>query len=138
MHTAFCSFLRYFHEPFPDEEYLTMANKLCEVMPSAFDSEHHRLVAFEEIFYSDADLRQHIESAKISTATESGGRVDFGNGHLVLLLQEFKNEIGDPYMQSCRTYEVLCGEEKNRHLLEFGNPAFLLCVLGKSRNVDPE
>jgi hypothetical protein len=144
MHTAFCNFIRYFHEPLADEEYLIMANKFCEVMPSAFDSERQRLDAFEEIFYSDAELRQHIEfslSAKPSTAAESGSRVktiDYGKGHLVLLLQEFEKEIGDPYMQSCRAYEVLCGEAKNQRLLEFGNPAFLLCVLGKSRKFDPE
>jgi hypothetical protein len=147
MHMAFCNFMRCFHEPLADEEYLTMANKLCDVMPSAFNSEDERLKAFEEIFYSDASLRQHREYsllAKPSTVRESGGRVDvaksidFGKSHLVLLLQEFKNEIGNPYMQSCRTYEVLCGDEKNQPLLEFGNPAFLLCVLGKSRNVDPE
>ena len=33
-------------------------------------------------------------------------------------------------MQICRSYEVLCGDPKFEHLVRFGNPMFLLCVLG--------
>jgi hypothetical protein len=153
MHPAFCDFTRQFHEPLLDDDtavYLNMANKLCEAMPSAFDSESDRLAAFEEIFIlPDIGLFQHLEfplSAKVSTAMESGARLDvaksipFKEGHLLLLLlKEFEGEtLGDVYMQICRAYEVLCGETRNAPLLKFGNPVFLLCVLGRYQNVDPE
>ncbi|PVG00116.1 hypothetical protein CPB86DRAFT_782982 [Serendipita vermifera] len=144
MHAAFCNFTRHFHEPPLDEnttKYLTIANELCQVMPSAFDSENARRETFERYFAPiDKDLKPHIEfflSPKVSTVTESGGRVDvaktidYKGGHLTVLLEEFKVEsTGDAYMQICRSYEVLCEEEKNKHLLKFGNPMFLLCVLG--------
>jgi hypothetical protein len=152
MHAAFCTFTRQFHEPLLDEGtalYLNMANKLCEVMPSAFDSDRHRRDAFEDIFcLPDVGMTQHIElslSAQVSTATESGARLNvaksipFEGGHLLYLLEEFKVEpLGDVYMQICRAYEVLCGEAKNERLSKFGNPAFLLCVLGRYQNVNPE
>jgi hypothetical protein len=138
MHAAFCNFAHYFHEPLLDEhttEYLKMADRLCEVMPSAFDSERHRLDVFERIFYlPDAVLRQHIEfslSAEVSTA-KVAKIIDCEGGSLVLLLEEFKMEsTGDVYMQICRSYEVLCGEANNERLLKFGNPVFLLCVFGR-------
>ena len=151
MNTAFCDFARLFHDPLLDEhtpEYLNMASKLCGDMPSAFKNEHHRRKHFEKIFLSlDPELNtpvEHTISPEDSTATDSevmdsGARanavkaIDFQGGSLVLLLQEFKVEsTGDVYMQICREYEVLCGEEKNECLLEFGNPVFLLCILGKS------
>ncbi|PVG00171.1 hypothetical protein CPB86DRAFT_755649 [Serendipita vermifera] len=144
MHTAFCKFIRHFHEPLLDghtSEYLSIADKLCQVMPSAFDSENARQAAFEEIFSSfDDDLRSRKElplEAKPSTVVESTGKVDMAKtigckeGELVVLLGEFKAEsTGDAYMQVCRSYEVLCGAAKNTHLLKFGYPMFLLCVLG--------
>lgn len=144
MHVAFCNFTRHFHEPILDEhtpKYLTMADKLCQTMPSAFESEGDRRDAFKSIFLSlGKDLRQNTEfslSVKVSAAEESGTRPDVANtighegGHLVLLLGEFEVEsTGDIYMQTCRSYEVLCEEPKNERLLRFGNPVFLLCVLG--------
>ena len=124
-----------------------MANKLCDVMPSAFDSEADRRSAFEKIFTGlTPGLTQHIElQLETSTATESGARIDAGKsipfegGNLLALLEEFKGEsLGEVYMQICRAYEVYCEEAKNESLLKFGNPAFLLCVLGRYQSVDPE
>jgi hypothetical protein len=152
MHEAFRVFTRQFHEPLLDEHtalYLNMANRLCETMPSAFDSEGHRRDAFEEIFsLPDVRLTQHMESslsANVSTATGTGTGLDVAKtipvegGHLLLLLEGFRGEpLGDGYMQICRAYEVLCGEAKNKRFVKFGNPAFLLCVLGRYQNVDPE
>ena len=153
MHKVFCDFTRHFHEPALDEhtaDYLLMADKLCEEMPSAFDSEEARRKAFETIFNSlDEDLTQHLEyhlSANISNSKvrESGARPDvaktiqYKGGTLVLMLEEFKNEDGDTYMQICRRYEVLCGNPNVEPLVEFGNPVFLLCVLGMSRPFIPD
>jgi hypothetical protein len=150
MHAAFRVFTRQFHEPLLDEDtalYLNMANRLCEAMPAAFDSERHRRDAFEEIFcLPGVGLTQHTESSlSVSTPTESGAGLDVAKtipvegGHLLLLLEGFRGEpLGDGYMQICRAYEVLCGEAKNKRLLKFGNPAFLLCVLGRYQIVDPE
>jgi hypothetical protein len=150
MHAAFLYFTRHFHEPLLDEHtsrYVSIADKLCEEMPSSFDSENDRRASFKK-FFGSLDVG-HIElflSAKVSTAEESVARfnvaktiVDCEGDHLVLLLEEFKLEsTEDVYMQICRSYEVLCGEEKNERLLKFGYPVFLLCVLGRYRNVDPE
>ncbi|PVF98029.1 hypothetical protein CPB86DRAFT_391033 [Serendipita vermifera] len=142
MHPAFCTFTRHFHEPLLDRhtpKYITMADKLCKVMPSAFNSEPARRDAFEAIFQSfDETLEQHIEyslSAPGSTKIqESSGRPDVAKtifqGRLVLILQEFKLEEGDAYMQICRSFEVLSDQPKFKSLLKFGNPMFLLCVLG--------
>ena len=145
MHKAFCEFTRHFHEPCLDKDtanYLTMAGKLCRVMPSAFDSEVHRRNAFEDVFNSlDKGLTQHLEyplSAHVSIAQvkESGPRLDvaktisYEGGGLVLMSEVFKNEDGDAYMQICRAYEVLCGDPKVERLVKFGNPVFLLCVVG--------
>jgi hypothetical protein len=142
MHPAFCTFTRHFYEPLLDEhtpKYLTMADKLCKKMPSAFSSEPDRRDVFEDIFQQlDETLEPHIEySLSGSTSTsirESGGRPDIAKtilkGHLVLMLQEFKLEEGDVYMQICRAFEVLSEQAKFKHLLKFGNPVFLLCVLG--------
>jgi hypothetical protein len=152
MHAAFRVFTRQFHEPLLDEDtalYLNMANRLCETMPSAFDSEGHRRDAFEDIFnLPDVGLTPHKEfplSAKPSTATESGARLDmakslpFGRGLLLPLLEEFKGELtGDVYMQICRAFEIWCAQATNTRLLKFGNPAFLLCILGRYQIVDPE
>jgi hypothetical protein len=152
MHAAFCNFARHFHDPPLDEhtsQYLCMAEKLCDEMPSAFNSERDRRDAFENIFHSpNGALKQHVEffvSPKISTAKESVARpdvvktIDREGGPLVLVLEEFKMESeGDVYMQICRSYEVLCGEARNERLVNFGYPVFLLCVLGRHRNVDPE
>ncbi|CAG8744996.1 5850_t:CDS:2, partial [Acaulospora colombiana] len=61
-------------------KYLSIANKLCQAMPSAFDSEAHRRKVFEEIFSSlDEKLRPRQEfslEAKPSTVLESAGQVD--------------------------------------------------------------
>jgi len=145
MHRAFCDFTRHFHEPCLDTDtanYLIMAGKLCQEMPSAFESEAHRRAAFEDIFLSlDKDLTQHLEyplSGQVSIAQvkESGARPDvaktisYEGGALVLMLEVFKNEVGDTYMQICRAYEVLCGDPKVERLVKFGNPVFLLCVVG--------
>ncbi|PVG00641.1 hypothetical protein CPB86DRAFT_729011 [Serendipita vermifera] len=148
MHTAFCKFTHHFHEPPLDEhtpKYLSIADKLCQAMPSAFDSESDRRRDFEKIFVAlDEKLEQHIEfflSKKASTAKESTGYVDVAKtidegGSVVVLFEEFKVEsTGDAYMQICRSYEVLCAETKTEPLLKFGYPAFLLCVLGMYRNV---
>jgi hypothetical protein len=120
MHKAFCDFTRHFHEPCLDEDtatYLTMASDLCQTMPSAFD-------AFEFIFRSlDNGLMQHLEyplsaNVSISKVKESGARPDvaktipYKGGALVLMLEEFKNEDGDTYMQVSRAYKVLCGDPK--------------------------
>ena len=43
------------------------------------------------------------------------------------MLEEFEFEDRDVY---CRAYEVLCRGAKFEHLMKFGNPMFLLCVLG--------
>jgi len=145
MHKAFCDFTRHFHEPCLDEDvadYLIMAGKLCQAMPSAFNTEGDRRDTFERIFLSlDKRLTQHIEyplSGQVSSAQvkESGARPDvaktisYEGGALVLMLEVFKNEVGDTYMQICRAYEVLCGDPKVERLVKFGNPVFLLCVIG--------
>ncbi|KAG8783397.1 hypothetical protein FRC15_005267 [Serendipita sp. 397] len=147
MHPAFCTFTRHFYEPLLDEhitKYLSTSKQLCQVMPSAFDSEKARREAFEEIFGSlDMKVQSHVEFyispkvSQVSTVMESGGTTDvvktinYGGGHLVLILEEFKVEsTGDAYMQICRSYEGLCGDAKNESLLKFGNPTFLLCILG--------
>jgi len=42
--------------------YLTMASKLCQTMPSTFNSEVQRRIAFEDIFQSlDKGLMQLLE-----------------------------------------------------------------------------
>ena len=153
MHKVFCDFTRHFHDPALDEhtaDYLLMADKLCEEMPSAFDSEDARRVAFETIFRPlDEDLTQHLEyhlSANVSNSKvrESGARPDVAKsipwteGTLVLMLEEFKSENGDTYMQICRSYEVLCGSPNVEPLVKLGNPVFLLCVLGMSRPFIPD
>jgi hypothetical protein len=152
MHTAFCNFTRHFHEPLLDEythKYLSMADKLCHVMPSAFNSEEDRRDAFEKIFSSlDGGLKSHTDfflSAEASITEEPGTRpnvaktIDYEGGDLVILLEEFQGEpTGDLYMQISRSYEVLCEDSKNERLLKFGNPMFLLCVLGMCRSVDPK
>jgi len=145
MHKAFCDFTRHFHEPCLDgdtADYLIMAGHLCRTMPSAFDSEAARRNAFELIFCSlDKGLTQHLEyplsaNVSVSQVKESGARPDvaktisYEGGSLVLMLEEFKNEEGDAYMQLCRAYEVFCGDPKVERLVTFGNPVFLLCVLG--------
>ena len=145
MHRAFCAFTHHFHQPTLDEhtpKYLLMAGELCSQMPSAFDNEVARRDAFEAIFQSlDESLTPHREYQlsgidKISTVKESGVRPDvarsilWSGGTLVLMLEEFINEVGDSYMQICRSYEVLCGDPKVKLLVEFGNPMFLLCILG--------
>jgi hypothetical protein len=142
MHSAFCTFTRHFYEPLLDDhtpKYLTMAEKLCKTMPSAFSSEPERRDAFEAIFQPlDETLEPHVEyslSGSISTSVkESGSRPDIAKtifkGSLVLMLQGFKLEEGDIYMQICRAFEVLSEQAKFKHLLKFGNPVFLLCVLG--------
>ena len=119
-----------------------MAGELCSKMPSAFDNEVARRDAFEAIFRSlDESPTPHMEyqlSAidKISTVKGSGAGPDvaraiqWSGGTLVLMLEEFKNEVGDSYMQICRSYEVLCGDPKVKRLVDFGNPMFLLCILG--------
>ncbi|CAG8667674.1 15633_t:CDS:2, partial [Acaulospora colombiana] len=144
MHTAFCKFVHRFYEPLEDDhtsKYLSIADKLCQAMPSAFDTESHRQRIFEEIFYPlDKGLTPRPDftlEARPSTVLESAGQVDmakttvYKGGELVLMLEEFKLECtGDAYMQNCRSYEVLCGEAKNQQLVNFGYPIFLLCVLG--------
>jgi len=145
MHNTFCVFARHFYEPRYDEHttaYLAMADALCETMPSAFHSEASRRNAFEATFgLLDKDLTLHLEyhlSANDSDSNikESGARPDvaksirYKGGSLVLMLEEFKNEGGNAYMQICRAYEVLCGDPKVARLVKFGNPLFLLCVLG--------
>jgi hypothetical protein len=123
-----------------------MADELCEEMPSAFDSEIRRRDDFEKIFGSlDITLRQHTKFSLLAEVSTSGARADVAKtmdcegGDLVLLLEEFKMEsTGDVYMQICRSYEVLCEGTRNKRLLNFGYPVFLLCVLGRYRNVDPE
>ena len=53
MHKTFCDFTHHFRQPSLDEHiatYLPMADKLCQTMPSAFDSEVARQDAFESIF----------------------------------------------------------------------------------------
>ncbi|KAG8824328.1 hypothetical protein FRC18_010548 [Serendipita sp. 400] len=147
MHPAFCTFTCHFYEPLLDEDitkYLLTSEQLCRVMPSAFDSEKARRQAFEAIFGSlDMKLQSHVEFyispkvSQVSAVVESGGTTDvvktinYGGGHLALILEEFKVEsTGDAYMRICRSYEVLCGDAKNESLLKFGNPTFLLCILG--------
>ena len=72
-----------------------------------------------------------ISTAKVSGAWPDVARsIPWSGGTLVLMLEEFKNEVGDSYMQICRYYEVLCGDPKAKLLVEFGNPMFLLCILG--------
>jgi hypothetical protein len=143
MHKAFCDFTCDFLEPRLDTDttkYLLMAGKLCDEMPSAFGSEILRRDAFEGIFYSlDKSLMRHYEyqvsaNASNSTYKDSGAGSDVARsipwkgGHLVLLLEEFANEVGDSYMQICRSYEVLCEDPKVERLVKFGNPMFLLCI----------
>ena len=145
MHKAFCDFTRWYHDPCLDEhtaDYLTMADELCQKMPSAFDSEIARRDAFETIIRSlDKDLTQHREhplSGHIpaSEVKESGARPDvaktimYDGGSLVVMLEDFTNEHGDIYMQICRAYEVLCGDPTVERLVELGNSVFLLCILG--------
>ncbi|PVF91268.1 hypothetical protein CPB86DRAFT_366083 [Serendipita vermifera] len=142
MHPAFCTFTRHLHEPLLDEhtpKYLTMADKLCQVMPSAFNSEAARRDAFEAIFQPlDDTLEQHVEYSLSANALiktqEPGARPEVAKpilkGLLVLTLREFKLEEGDAYMQICRAFEVLSDRPKSKLLLKFGNPMFLLCVLG--------
>jgi hypothetical protein len=152
MHKAFCDFTRHLHEPRFDEhmeEYLIVARRLCQEMPSAFMSEPARRDAFESVFHSfDNGLTQHIEfhlSADDSTSNikESSARPDvvktihYKGGTLVLMLEEFKNEVGDAYMQICRTYEVLCGDPKAEPLVKSGYPVFLLCVIRMYRTIIP-
>ena len=153
MHKVFCDFTRHFHQPALDEhtaDYLLMADKLCEEMPSAFDSEDARRLAFETIFQSlDRGLTQHLEyhlsaSASSLMANESGARPDvaktipYQGGALVLMLEGFRNEDGDTYMQICRRYEVLCEDPKVEPLVKFGNPVFLVCILGMSWPFTPD
>jgi hypothetical protein len=148
MHMAFCDFYRHFHEPCLDKrivKYLVMADKLCQIMPSSFSSEPARRDAFERIFRSlDEGLTPHVEchlsvDNSFSRVREPGGRSDmaktipYKRGALVLMLEEFKNEAGDAYMQICRAYEILCGDPKVEHLVKCGNPVFLLCVIGMCR-----
>jgi hypothetical protein len=145
LHKSFCDFTRHFLEPNLNTnttKYLVMAGKLCDSMPSAFDSQVHRRDAFEAIFHSlDQSLMRHDEyhlsaSPSDSTVKQSGGRpnvvrpIPWKGAGLVLLLEEFKNEVGDSYMQICRSYEVLCEDPKAEQLVKFGNPMFLLCVQG--------
>lgn len=151
MHKAFCDFTRYLHEPCLDEhtpEYIIMADKLCGEMPSAFDSDIARRDAFEAIFLSlDRDLRPHLgyhlsAGGSISHSEESDPEPDVvktikGRGSLVLMLEVFKNEGGDAYMQICRAYEVLCEDPKVEPLLKFGNPVFLLCIIGMHQTFIP-
>jgi len=152
MHKAFCDFTRHFHEPCLDEDtadYLIMASKLCQTMPSAFDSEVQRRDTFERIFSSlDKGLTQHIGyplSGQVSIAQvkESGARPDvaktisYEGGALVLMLEVFRDEDGDAYMQVCRAYEVLCEDPKIERLVKFGNPVFLLCVVGMYQAFTP-
>ena len=109
LHRVFCNFTRYFHEPCLDErsaDYLVMAQRLCQEMPSAFNSEVARRRAFETIFRSlDKDLTQHREyllSTKVSIATVTGLDVakiiQYGGGRLVVMLEEFGHECGDIYI----------------------------------------
>jgi len=145
MHKAFCVFANRFHQPSLDEHltpYLPMADKLCWTMPSAFDSEDARRDYFESIFILlDQNLTQNLEyhlpaNSTVLSVRTCGARPDvaktisYEGGNLVLMLEEFKNEHGDIYMQICRVYEVLCEDPKVECLLEFGNPVFLLCILG--------
>ena len=145
MHKAFCDFTREFLEPGLDRDttkFLTMAGNLCSTMPSAFESEAQRRDAFEATFsLLDARLvrqEEYLVSADASNSTvkQSGARPDVARlirwkeGDLVLLLEEFQNEVGDSYMQIARSYEVLCGNPKVEQLMKFGNPMFLLCVQG--------
>lgn len=145
MHKAFCDFTRHFLQPRLDTEtteYLLMAGKLCDEMPSAFGSEIQRRDAFDAIFSSlDDRLTRHNEyrvsaSASNPTVRESGARPDVARsipgtaGPLILLLEDHKNGDGDSYMQVCRSYEVLCGGPKVEQLVKFGNPMFLVCIQG--------
>ena len=121
-----------------------MAGALCNEMPSAFDSETltARRDAFEAIFHPFSEgLTRHCEyriSANDTTSMveETGAgagvarSIPWKGGALVLMLEEFKNEVGDSYMQICHSYEVLSGDFKVKLLVEFGNPMFLLCILG--------
>jgi hypothetical protein len=148
MHKAFCDFTRHLDEPRFDEhmeEYLIMARKLCQEMPSAFESEAARRGVFESIFRSlDDGLMPHLEyhlsaDDSILNTEESSARPDvaktipYKGGALVLMLEQFEDEVGDTYMQICRAYEVLCEDPKVELLVKFGNPVFLLCVLGMYR-----
>jgi len=152
MHKAFCDFTRWYHDPCLEEhtaDYLTMADELCQKMPSPFDTEIARRDAFETIFRSlDKHLTQHQEyplsaHISISNVKESGARPDvaktipYDGGSLVVMLEEFNNEHGDIYMQICRVYEVLCAHPKVQRMVEFGNPVFLLCILGTYRTFTP-
>lgn len=152
MHKAFCDFIRDFHEPCLDAQtakYLTLANDLCQVMPSAFPSELARRNAFEDIFVSlDKDLVSHVELPLPATVSalnvnESGAGPDvakmiqYAGRSVVLMLEEFKNDEGDAYMQICRAYEVLCAGPMGERLVKFGNPVFLLCILGMYQMVIP-
>ena len=119
-----------------------MADRLCTEMPSTFNDETDRQGAFESIFRSlDKNLTAHREyhAPRIgtsSTVKESGAKQDvtksipWNGGSLVLMLEEFKNEGGNAYMQVSRSYEVLCGSPAVNPLVEFGNPMFLLCIMG--------
>ncbi len=127
-----------------------MAGKLCDEMPSAFGSEILRRDAFETIFYSlDESLTRHDEyqvsaNASDSTVKESGARphvaksIPGERGPLFLLLEEFKNEDRDSYMQLCRSYEVHCGDAKIERLVKFGNPMFLVCIQGMYQTFIPD
>ena len=143
MHKVFCDFTRHLHEPTLDKhtvKYLTMADELCQKMPSAFESATARRVAFEAIFSSlDQDSTQHeyplMTNVSISNVKESGAMfvakaIPYKGDYLVLMLEGFENEDedgdGDIYMQICRAYEVLCEDPK----VEPFNPVFLLCILG--------
>lgn len=150
MHKAFCDFTRHFLEPRLDTEtteYLLMAGKLCDEMPSAFGSEVQRRDAFDAIFSSlNESLTRHNEyqvsaSASSLNVKESGARPDVARsipGPLILLLEEHKNEVGDSYMQVCRTYEVICGDPKVEQLVKFGNPMFLVCIQGMYQTFIPD
>lgn len=140
MHKAFCDFARDFRQPCLDEqteEYLAVANKLCQEMPSAFKTELARRKAFEKIFVSLDNSLIPIPEYSISedvsdlNVKESGAKLIWhGMGTLVLMLEEFKNADGDAYMQICRVYEDLCADPEVKRLVEFGNPVFLLCIHG--------
>lgn len=145
MHRAFCDFYSDFHDPPLDKhthKYISIASKLCEKMPGAFDSARERQDAFEAIFaplYRDLGLEKRSEFSiqpKFSSAKESSASVAKGintkeGGDLILLLEVFKLEpTEDVYMEVCRTFEVYVEDKKNTSLLKFGTPMFLLCILG--------
>jgi len=89
----------------------------------------------------DPNLMQNLEyylpaNSTVLSVRASGAQPDvakiisYEGGSLVLMLEEFKNEYGDIYMQICWVYEVLCENPKVECLVQFGNPVFLLCILG--------